>query len=175
MGQETSKTEPEPADRTSAPEALLCHRTKGRFRVRIAERRRDEEYLREVRRALERHVAVVAVETTALTASVLVVHRGELEEILTYAERAGLFQLVTREQDPAIVRWLDALDRFDTDVLLPRLNDKPQRAATGLFMLAVLQALRGSILPSAPTLLAEAMVLLREARARAEREARRNG
>ena len=168
MQHKTSKTGVESVDRTQAPRAALCHETAGRFRLRIAERRKDEAYLREVREGLARHVLVLKVETASLTGSVLVLHRGDRAEILSYAERSGLFRVASRERHaPAIIRWLDALDRFDTDFLFPHMNERPQRAAAGLFMLAVLQVLRGSVLPSAPTLLGEAMRLLREAPERA--------
>lgn len=173
MHEKTADTAVEPAEQSRAPRALLCHRTDGRFRVRVAEHRKDDAYLEAVREALSSHPSVISVETTALTASVLVLHRGETEEVLRFASTAGLFEVVPAgDRDPAIVRWLDALDRFDTDFLFPQMEDKPQRAATGLFMLAVLQVLRGSTLPSAPTLLGDAMSLLRKAREAAQRNKR---
>jgi hypothetical protein len=175
MPYKTSETEPEPVDQTEAPQAVLCHRTAGRFRLRVAERRNDEAYLGRVREALEQHASVLEVATTPLTGSVLVLHRGDEADVLASVEASGLFR-VTRERDRTltIVHWLDELDRFDTDFLFARMNEKPQRAAIGLFMLAVLQALRGSFLPSAPSLLGEAMGLLREGRARANRDKRRD-
>jgi len=170
MQRQMSETEPKPADRDRPPRALLRHRTAGRFRVRIADRRKDEAYLENVREGLSRHPSVVRVETAALTGSVLVSHRGDPDEILDFAKSAGLFTVSpSAGHDPAVIRWLDALDRFDTDFLFPRMNERPQRAATGLFMLAVLQVLRGSVIPSAPSLLGEAMALLRKARAESER------
>lgn len=170
MQQETSETGAKSVDRTRVPRASLCHRTEGRFRVRVAEHRKDEAYLAAVREVLSSHPAVSRVETAALTGSVLVLHRGDASEILSFAAAAGLFEVCAPvDHGPAIVHWLDALDRFDTDFLFPRMNEKPQRAATGLFMLAVLQALRGSVLPSAPSILGEAMALLRKARAESER------
>ncbi len=169
MQQPMSETEAEQADRGSPPRALLCHCTDGRFRVRIPDRRKDETYLETVREGLGRHPSVISVETAALTGSVLVSHHGDLDEILSFAASAGLFAACPLpDHDPAVVRWLDALDRFDTDFLFPRMNERPHRAATGLFMLAVLQVVRGSIIPSAPSLLAEAMALLRKARAESE-------
>lgn len=166
MQRRTSETEAEPVDPAEPPRALLCHRTDGRFRVRIADHRKDDAYLEKVRERLGRHPSVVGVETAALTGSVLVSHRGDADEILAFAAGSGLFAVSSgMDREPAVVRWLDALDRFDTDFLFPRMNEKPQRAATGLFMLAVLQAVRGSVIPSAPSLLGEAMALLRKARA----------
>ena len=50
-----------------------------------------------------------------------------------------------------IVDWLDRLDRFDTEFLFAKMERSPQRAATGLFMLAVLQALEFSIQATAST------------------------
>ena len=171
MQQKTSETQAESVDRAQAPSAVLCHQTVGRFRVRVASRRKDDSYLRLVRETLERHGSVLEVETMSLTASVRVLHRGDLMEVLSYAENAGLFRVTPKEpRAPTIVHWLDMLDRFDTDVLFPRMEKNPQHAATGLFMLAVLQVLRGSVLPSAPSLLAEAMALLRQAKQRNERD-----
>ena len=169
MQHETSKTGAEPAERTKAPPASLCHQTAGRFRVRIRERRNDEAYLRNLRETLKRHTEVIEVETTSLTGSVLVLHRGSIEEILGYAENAGLFRVRPAEGGgPPFVRMIEALERFDSDFVFARMNEQPERAATGLVLLAVVQVLRGSVIPSAPSLLAAAMALLREARQRAE-------
>jgi hypothetical protein len=150
--------------------AWLCHQTSGRFRARVPERRGDDAYFARVKEALEQHDATVEVVTNPVTASILVLHRGNSADLLSYAETAGLFRATTEGPAPATVaRWLDKLDRFDTEVLFARIKENPQRAATGLFMLAVFQALRGSVLPSAPTLLGEAMRLLRQWHEKQER------
>lgn len=158
------------ADKTTVDKASLCHRTTGRFRVRIPARRGDEAFFARARQVLLQHASVREVRANAMTGSLLVLHVGECAEILAHGEAVGLFES-TREPPTrqTIAGWLDRLDKFDEDFLWARMDDSPQRAATGLFMLAVLQALRGSILPSAPTLLGEAMRLLRERRASAER------
>jgi hypothetical protein len=158
------------------PKALLCHQTTGRFRVRIPEKRKDDAYFACVKAAIEQLPSVVGVETSAMTGSVLVVHTGDCNELLRQAERAELFRRTEETpQTRTIVHWLDQLDRFDSDFLFARMEQKPQRAATGLFMLAVLQVIRGSIIPSAPSLLGEAMSLLRKARAETERTKDRDG
>ncbi len=168
MHQETSETGAKPADPRMLPCAVVCHRAPGRFRVRIVERRRDEAYFMRVEEALAQEPAVLEVTTNPRTGSVLVLHRGDPAALLERAGAIGLFRTKPAEpRTPTIVHWLDDLDRFDADFLFARMRERPERAATGLFMLAVLQALRGSILPSAPTLLGEAMGLLREARDRA--------
>jgi hypothetical protein len=137
--------------------------------VRIAERRGDAAYFAEVREALEQELSVREIATNAHTGSVLVLHRGDLTDLLQRAHDIGLFRTKPAEaRTPTIVHWLDNLDRFDREFLFARMRERPQRAATGLFMLAVLQVLRGSILPSAPSLLGEAMALLREGRDRVE-------
>lgn len=152
------------------PKARLCHQTTGRFRVRIPERRKDDTYFAQVKEAFEQLAPVIEVETTPMTGSVLVIHTGDCDELLRQVERAGLFQRTEESRRTAtIAHWLDRLDRFDRDFLFARMEQEPQRAATGLFMLSVLQMIRGSIIPSAPSLLGEAMGLLRKARAEAER------
>ena len=69
MQQKTSETRAESADRAKAPSAVLCHQTLGRFRVRIASRRKDDAHLQLVRETLERHASVLEVETMSLTGS----------------------------------------------------------------------------------------------------------
>ena len=170
MPQQTSETGAKSASEAAQPSATLCHRVPGRFRVRIAECRGDAAYFARVKEALEREASVLEVVTNARTGSVLVLHDGDLTALLERAQGNGLFRVAPAEpRTPTIVDWLDELDRFDTDFLFARMRERPERAATGLFMLAVLQAIRGSILPSAPSLLGEAMGLLREARARGKR------
>lgn len=169
MHQQTSETGAKPADQHMLPCAVVCHRAPGRFRVRIVERRRDEAYFTRVGEALAQEPSVLEVTTNPRTGSVLVLHRGDLAALLERARAIGLFSTKPAEpRTPTVVQWLDDLDRFDADFLFARMRERPERAATGLFMLAVLQALRGSFLPSAPSLLGEAMGLLREARARAK-------
>jgi hypothetical protein len=143
--------------------AWLCHQTSGRFRARVPERRGDDAYFARVKETLEQHASTLEVVTNPVTASILVFHRGNSADLLSHAEATGLFRATAEGPTPVnVVRWLDKLDRFDTEFLFARINESPQRAATGLFMLAVFQALRGSVLPSAPTLLGEAMRLLRQ-------------
>ena len=164
MPQETSQRGTERVEPGAAPGAVLCHQIPGRFRLRVSERRSDEAYFAHVCEELEQQAVVVSVSTNPSTGSVLVFHGGDPGELFQHAESIGLFRITTeRRETGTVVELLDALDRFDTDFLFARMNERPQRAATGLFMLAVLQALRGSFLPSAPSLLGEAMRLLREA------------
>lgn len=165
MPHETPRAEATSADSAAPPEALLCHETSGRFRVRIPDKRKDAAYFEQVRGVMLRAPAVHEVETNAMTGSVLVIHTGDSGSLLEHAEREGLFRRTDEQpQGGTIVDWLDRLDRFDSEFLFAKMERSPQRAATGLFMLAVLQALRGSIIPSAPSLLGEAMRLLRESR-----------
>ena len=169
MPQQTSETGAKSADRATLPSAVVCHRAPGRFRVRVPECRRDQAYFERAKEALEQEAAVLEVTANPFTGSILVLHQGDEAVLLRRAESIGLFR-ATRDKHstPTIVHWLDNLDRFDTEFLFARMSEEPQRAATGLFMLAVLQALRGSFLPSAPSLLGEAMRLLRESRAATE-------
>ncbi len=165
MPRKTPETEAKRAEAPPRATAALCHQSTGRFRVRCSERRGDEAYFEGVKQVLEQHVSVLEVATNPNTGSILVLHRGDCSELLKHAEAAGLFRCETpKDTRQTIVHWLDRLDRFDAEVLWARMDQNPQRAATGLFMLAVLQALRGSILPSGPTLLGEAMRLLRQHR-----------
>lgn len=146
------------------PKALLCHQMAGRFRVRVPDKRKDEAYFGAVKEALEKHDSVHEVRVTPITASVLVMHSGDCANLLEHAESVGLFQSAKQQHaSRTIVDWLDRLDQFDSEFLFARMAQHPQRAATGLFMLAVLQAFRGSVIPSVPSLLGEAMRLLREA------------
>lgn len=164
MPTKTSQAGAASADEVALPLAVLSHRTAGRFRVRVPGKRKDEPYFVRAKRVLEQHDAVDEVHIAPTTGSILVIHGGNHSVLLEHAADAGLFHCV--EQHPAsgnIVDWLARLDRFDREFLFARMRRQPQRAAIGLFMLAVMQVARGSVIPSAPSLLAEAMRLLREA------------
>ena len=164
MPAKTSEAGAKSAEAAMLPKALLCHRTMGRFRVRVPEKRKDEAYLAQVKKTLEQRHDVHEVHTAALTGSVLVIHSGDHDALLAHAEDAGLFQSTKEHRNsPNIVQWLDRLDKFDSEFLFARMEQNPQRAAIGLFMLAIMQVARGSLIPSAPSLLAEAMRLLRDA------------
>ena len=171
MPAKTSEAGAKSAEAAVLPKALLCHRTVGRFRIRVPEKRKDEAYLAQVKKTLEQHHDVHEVHTTPLTGSVLVIHSGDHDALLAHAEDAGLFQSIKEHRDsPNIVQWLDRLDKFDSEFLFARMEQNPQRAAIGLFMLAMMQVARGSLVPSAPSLLAEAMRLLRAAGEKRQRK-----
>ena len=163
MPQETPELEPKPAEPTMVARALLCHQTVGRFRVRVPERRGDEAYFERVRGILGQHASTLEVATNPITGSILVLHRLDSVDLLEYAETEGLFRSTKASPPPhGIPGWFDKLGTFDAEALWARTEKAPERAATGMFMLAAMQALRGSLIPSASTLVLEAIRLLRQ-------------
>ena len=169
MPQKTPETGAEPVESPSLAEGWLCHETAGRVRVRVPERRGDDGYFAHVKEVLERHGSAPEVTTNPFTGSVLVLHRGDTSDLLAYAEKTGLFRTAKqRPRPPTGIDWFDKLGSFDPEVLSARMKERPRRSAAGLLMLAAFQALRGSVLPSATTLLGDAMRLARTKHDRTE-------
>jgi hypothetical protein len=153
------------------PEALVCHLTHGRLRVRIPPKRRDEAFFRAVKECLASWDSVDAVEVNPLTASVLVHFRdlGALfaENALKNDLFAVDFEALRAEHErphQAVTDW--AKQRWaDADKALRRWTDGNADIRSAAFIIAVLGALvqlyRGQIAPPAATLLWDAGDMLR--------------
>lgn len=126
------------------PLAEIVHSMKGRARLRLAAHRGDEKFFTTLAAGLSAHPGVTKVEVAPLTGSVLVQHFGSFEEIVTAAEKAGLFQIGVPEEPAAPaapIEW-------------PRLPVDPKLAlAVGLGLAAIWQLGKGKALPPAITLL----------------------
>jgi hypothetical protein len=147
-----------------APEARVVHRTRGRLRLRIPSRVRDQAYFEHVCQALSESSAVAEVVANPTTASVLVRHDDDAQVILTLGAERGLFEVAPSPpaRPPVLERSYTALQSVDrqlTDRSRQRL-DLPTAAFYGLAAAGTLQLLRGDVLPAALTLYSTALGVL---------------
>jgi hypothetical protein len=157
------------------PEAEIVHALPGRARLRVAARRRDAEWLAAAAAALRDAPGVEDVTESALTGSLLVRHRGELEELVKWAETRELFRVLparpaqdgaedaaaaTAHAAPGLALLLDPkILRLIGERLAARVkaeSDPRHVAAAVLALLGAVQMARGQVLPAAVTLLNEA-------------------
>jgi hypothetical protein len=144
--------------------AHVVHSVPGRVRLRVHNRRRDQQFFEEVESRLARLSQVKSVETDPLTGSVLVHHSGPAFELLLAAAEAGLGQLLDFEPPAPVARQirdevalLDQIVRRTSDGQL----DLSTVAMFGLFALAGIQLVQGSQPVIAVTLAWYASELLR--------------
>jgi|SRR5208283_1130050 len=76
------------------PEAILCHSTPGRFRVKVPSRKGDAVYFSNLKDNFARFEGVKEVEVNALTGSVVFTQAADLKAISFFAEEHLLFRLI---------------------------------------------------------------------------------
>jgi len=121
------------------PEALVCHKTLNRLRVRIPAKRRNTEYFTALEKDLITFEGVEAVVTNPVTAGLLLVHNVSLERLSEYAAEKGLFSLI--DTPPGQMTLHDSLtDNFNS--LDKKVRDYTQGAADigGLAFLGLIGA-----------------------------------
>ncbi len=138
------------------PTAHIVHRLRGRFRLKIPEKRTDADWLAEAASRLERVPGVKQVEVRVVSGSLLIRHQTEagLEERLA---AAGLFRITDDlvASPPVLDPILDGISRSHRK--LERRTGGRANLSTILIVLLVLaafvQTLRGQILPPTVSLL----------------------
>jgi Heavy metal associated domain 2 len=129
------------------PRAYRVHRTPGRIRLKIPERRGDHAFFAEIAELLRRFSAVTQVECNPLTGSLLLHHFGDIDGEPMQAALSVLAELVELElSSPPVARRLRA-DVVEVDQSIQRYTrgalDLSTAAALGLLALAGFQLLRG--------------------------------
>lgn len=132
------------------PPAYLCHRCPGRARLKFAAHRGNAMYFQELSALIAELPGVTGVQTNALTASVLILHQGELADVLGHAASRRLFRL---SEEPVYAR--------------SQFAEPDEISVKGLVVLVVLglgvlQVFRGYALGPASGLLALAWHLARD-------------
>jgi len=152
------------------PEARVVHLSRGRLRVKVPEKRRDEAFFKTVEERLRSWQSIERIEVNPLTASLLV-HFADLGALFAEnAMRNDLFAInfdeLRAEHEkarPSVMEW--ARQRWaDADKLLRRWTDGNADLRSAAFLVAVagaiVQAYRGQIAPPAATLLWDAGEML---------------
>jgi hypothetical protein len=142
---------------TAELSAYVGHSVPGRLRIKIPSKRNDTEYFAGIRRELSNCPGVTAVDVSALTASVLVLHAADAEAIGDYAQQHGLFQVASpTSQSPSlhsqVTERLAPLNETVSGILGLVVDLRASLFAV-LVGLALVQLFRGNVLSSTVTLL----------------------
>lgn len=135
---------------TEPPLAYLSHSCPGRARLKFAANRGDTEHFARLSALLAEAPGVVSIKANALTASLLILHQGSLEEILAFAETREALRLSTR---PVYARsQATETDEFSLKAL----------ATVAVLGLGMIQLLRGEVLGPASQLFGLAWHMVRQ-------------
>ena len=136
----------------------------GRTRLRVLPRQRDAEFFARVQSHLLQLDGVDHVETNALTASVLIVHHLDADELVRRCEAAGLFTLCTPTGTVTpLATQVYTRARTATRAFASMSDGRVDLAALAfvtLVGLAIHQGRRGQLLGPAVTLLFQAVTAL---------------
>lgn len=148
------------------PRATVVHQMAGRTRLRIPDKRRDQPYFDQVADRLRELPGVTQVEANATTASVLIEHEQNLDDLAeAISGNSGLASLVglVLETPPVAQRLRSEIMTLDDEV--QRLSggkfDLGTVASFGLLGLAAVQLVMGQQLASAVALCWYAAELVR--------------
>ncbi len=146
------------------PRAHIKHKMHGRVRLHIPEKKHDPQYFAHVGQKLTELDTVQAVHTDSRTGNILIKHDGDLEAIGSFAERHGLFSLITTTAAALMLadRLADRVGDVDEGLVGITRGQVDLRSAVVLFLVAgaTVQVLRKQFLPPAFTLLWSALVLI---------------
>jgi len=84
------------------PTAKISHSTAERLRVRLPSHKRDIAFFTRLEMELKECPQIEAVRANPTTASVLIFHHATTEQILSWAEERGLFQLTPATPDTEV-------------------------------------------------------------------------
>jgi hypothetical protein len=149
------------------PIAHVVHRSPGRLRLRIADRKRDESYFSSLAFELRSFIGVKDVQSNPLTASVLFVLEPTLDAyaLLAEVEARGILRLresEVPEGEPLLKQATDFFNRCDAALREATYGRVDLSSALFVILLAlsVVQVLRGQPLASASSLLMSALAFL---------------
>ena len=150
------------------PKAHISHQMKQRTRIRIPSHRHSVSFFTELEQKLSRHENVEKVQSNPVTASVLIIHRGDFNEIATFSKSHHLFVIekeirpeTPKSNEPWINSIAEKITNLDQALKGSTQNrwDLPTASATGIIGLSMVQMFRKQWLPPAWTLLCEAYVI----------------
>lgn len=100
------------------PEAIVCHSSPGRFRVKVPSRKGNTAYFSNLKDHFTHLEGVREVEANVLTGSVVFMHLADLKSISAFAEEHSLFKLIELESGmPSLSRnVVKAFSDFDKGV-----------------------------------------------------------
>ena len=100
------------------PEAIVCHSSPGRIRIKVPSRKGNTAYFSNLNDHFSHLEGVKEVEANVLTGSVVFIHVADLKSISAFAEEHSLFKFIKLESGtPALSRKVvKAFSDFDKGV-----------------------------------------------------------
>jgi hypothetical protein len=136
----------------------------GRVRLHIPSKKHDPEYFARVGQKLTELEGVQAVRTDSRTGSLLITHEGELDAISRFAERHGLFSLITTTAAAVLLadKLTDQVGDLDEGLIQFTRGQMDLKSMMVLALAAgaAFQVLRKQVLPPAFTLVWTALALV---------------
>jgi len=145
------------------PTAFIVHSTTGRVRFRFPDHRGNAEFFDSVAMGLARHSSVLEARASAHTGSVLVLHTGDLSQLIAHAQKRGLFDVSAAPLPLASFRRIrDVLTDVDDRVAkgTGETLSVGKLLFVGLLGAGLFQANRGHLLPAGVTLIKHALELM---------------
>jgi hypothetical protein len=142
--------------------AQVIHQTNGRTRLRVLEKRRDEQYFSIIKKQLAELQGIEMVKTNPLSSSILLLHpESAHEDILADIEKLKIFELKGAANAPQnagvnLGTLFDSFSGFERGFMGQTQNIHPLLFVL-LIGLAIRQILRGEIMAPAIPLLRYAM------------------
>ena len=147
----------------SRPVAQIVHSTTGRVRFRFEGQRGDSSFFESLSSSLARLGSVIETRVSSHTGSVLVLHTGDLQQLVSAAQKRGLFEVGPPPPPAASARKvLDAIESLDDRVA--KSTGETLSVGKLLFMgllgAGILQAKQGHLLPAGMTLFKHALEVM---------------
>jgi hypothetical protein len=145
------------------PTAFIAHSTTGRVRFRFPEQRGNAQFFDSIAVGLARHSTVLEARASAHTGSVLVLHTGDLPQLISHAQKRGLFDVSTAPLPATSFRRVrNAIDSTD-DRVAKATGDTLSVGKLlffGLLGAGIFQAKHGHLLPAGMTLFKHALEIM---------------
>lgn len=129
-------------------EAIVCHQTRDRIRLRVPSRKGEPDYFARIQARLETMPGVIRVETSALTGSLLLLCPGSSPGVLESLRAGSLLALreSPRVRRPLATRTVESFREVDAWVERSTGGelDLPSLALVGLIVAGIAQILRGN-------------------------------
>lgn len=145
------------------PTAFIVHSTTGRVRFRFPHQRGNAAFFDSIAVGLARHATVLEARASAHTGSVLVLHTGDLPQLIAHAQKRGLFEVSTAPLPATSFRRIrNVIDAAD-DRVAKGTGDTlsvGKLVFFGLLSAGIFQANRGHLLPAGMTLFKHALEIM---------------
>lgn len=146
------------------PEAIIKHQIPGRTRLKISEKRGDQEYFSWLQQRLAECSQINQFSANPLTGSLLIIHEGGIGDIEELARKHGWFSVANGAILPVSVqdKVLEQLNFADAALFTTTKGKYDLRGSIFivLMLLTIYQALQGKILAPASTLFWHALSTL---------------